>query len=53
MAPMVEFDRVYARACLTGVWSQAVVICGCDWQEPGFSRRENAFICNVLYKELL
>jgi hypothetical protein len=40
---------------LAGVWSQAIgfLLILYVWQESGFSRRENIFIFNLLYKEIL
>jgi hypothetical protein len=32
---------------LAGVWSQAVVLCWCVWQESGFSRGEYVFTFNI------
>jgi hypothetical protein len=29
------------------------VLCWCVWQESGFSRREDVFTFNLLYKEML
>jgi hypothetical protein len=34
----------------SGVWSQAVVLCWCFWQETGFSRHEDGFTLNLLKK---
>jgi hypothetical protein len=35
------------------VRSQASVLCWCIWQEPGFSRREDVFTCNLDKKNFM
>jgi hypothetical protein len=39
------------------VWWESVVmrldLCWCIWQESGFSRREDVFTFNLVYKEIL
>jgi hypothetical protein len=39
--------------CLARVWSQAVGLCWCVWQESSFSDREDVFTFNLAYKGIL
>jgi hypothetical protein len=48
--PMVENDGV---CFLPKSGDKRSVLCWCIWQESGFSRREDVFTSNLLYKEVL
>jgi hypothetical protein len=45
------YGGVWRSLHLSGFWSQAVGFVLCVWQESGFSRRDDVFIYNLLYKE--